>query len=48
MKLERSLLEQANDLLNANQESIAKTEVPSSVSWSCSGCGAGCSGIVGD
>lgn len=47
MKLENSLLEQANELLNVNQENISKTETET-VSVSCSGCGAGCSGIVGD
>ncbi|MFR9507795.1 MAG: hypothetical protein SNH27_13860 [Rikenellaceae bacterium] len=47
MKLENSLLEQATELLKANQESISKSEVET-VSVSCSGCGAGCSGIVGD
>lgn len=47
MKLENSLLQQATELLNANQENISKT-LTETVSVSCSGCGAGCSGIIGD
>lgn len=46
MKVKDSLMKEAKVLLTRSAESIAVAK--RSVSVSCSGCGAGCSGIVGD
>ena len=45
MKVNDSLMAEAIELLQDNQELIADTKRETSVG--CSGCGMGCSGIVG-
>lgn len=47
MKVDESLLMEANEVLAENQESLSQV-VTEIASVSCSGCGLGCSGIVGD
>lgn len=46
MKVTDSLMAEATQMLSRNIEAIASAK--RIVSVSCSGCGAGCSGIVGD
>jgi len=46
MKVTESLMKEAKLTIARNAESIATAK--RGVSVSCSGCGAGCSGIVGD
>lgn len=46
MKVTDGLMAEATQMLSRNVEAIANAK--RIVSVSCSGCGAGCSGIVGD
>jgi len=46
MKVTEALMAEATQMLSRNTEAIASAQ--RIVSVSCSGCGAGCSGIVGD
>ena len=48
MKVDESLLMEANEMLAENQERLSQVVTTEIASVSCSGCGLGCSGIVGD
>ncbi len=48
MEVKREILETTENILDMNSVKLEGLEFEYSMSISCSGCGLGCSGIVGD